>query len=756
MKNCKQIPGFTQTAVALAVLAAFGPARAQDIGELTAPGNSISVGVGAASGDEKDRARFGMFNGLRKQDYHGLFGFSYLDRDAASGRWFTVEGRNLGLDNREASFSYRRLGDLKLWGEYSELVRHDPRTINTGLVGAGTTTPTVVGLATPGSGSELNLELKRKSVSLNAEKWFGGALQLEANFKNEEKTGARFWGTAFSCTATSVVGCANTNAAGTISGNAFFMLPEPVNSTIRQLDLKLNWSRGPLKLSGGYYGSFYTNANGSMTPTIPNTGLVNILGNPATGGLDPILRTVLGYPVALWPDNQAHQLHLAGNYTITPKTKLNFKYAYTHATQDEDFLSMGLAGAPAGRSNLGGVLDMTKAQVGFSSHPLDKLHLHGDLKYEEKDNKTPVALYNAYGTRPFTNTVGSPKKLDGKLEASYRLPANYSVTGGVFYEHEDFGQFTPTSNVAGITGIRQELEETGYRLELRKSMSETLNGAISYQSADRKGDSPWLKPYAIGNNPPQPNTGVFEASADCTSATVGGIQNACIYNRTGIFPFLFMDRNRDKVKLMANWSPSDRLSLTFFVEDGKDKYSAPTEHGLRDTGMRMYSVDAAYALSDAWKLNGYLSRGEQTTNAGHSTGYDAALKDTADSFGLSLNGKLSARFRLGADLMYLDDVLMYKQSYDPLSSVNNQVFLNTVGGLPDVTYRVTRLKIFGEYALDRTSYVRVDLVHQNSKFNEWTYNYNGTPFFYSDNTTLNAKQDQSVTFVGASYVYRFR
>ena len=755
MKTSKQYLGISQTVIALAVLAAFGPVSAQEIDELTAPGNSISVGVGVATGNEKDRARFGMFNGLRTQQGHGLIGFSYLDRDSASGKWFTLEGRNLGLDNREVGFSYRKLGDLKLWGEYNEWVRHDPRTINTGLIGAGTTTPTPVGLTAPGAGGELNLELKRKSFSLNAEKWFDGRLQMEVNFKNEEKDGARFFGIGFSCTATSVVGCAGTNAAGTISGNAFFLVPEPVNSTIRQIDVKLNWSGAKLKLSGGYYGSFYTNANGSMTPTIPNTGLVNILGNPATGGLDPILRTVLGLPVALWPDNQAQQLHLAGNYAITPKTKVNFKYAYTHATQNEDFLAMGLTGAPGGRSNLGGVLDSTKAQVGFSSHPLDKLHLHGDVKYEEKNNKTPVASYNRYGTIPFTNTVTSPKKLDGKLEASYRLPANYSVTGGVFYEHEDFGQFTPTSNVAGLTALRQKLEETGYRLELRKSMSETLNGALSYQSASREGDSPWLKPYSI-SNVIQPNTGVFEASPDCVSATVGGIQNACIYNRTGIFPYLFMNRNRDKVKLMANWSPSDRLSLTFFVEDGRDKYSAPTEHGLRDTGMRMYSADAAYALSDAWKLTGYLSRGEQRTNAGHSTGYDAALKDTADSLGLSLNGKLSARSRLGADLTYLNDVLVYKQDYDRLSSNNNKVFLNTVGGLPDVTYRLVRLKLFGEYALDKASYLRVDLIHQRTLFDEWTYNYNNTPFFYSDNTTLSAKQNQSVTFLGASYIYRFK
>jgi hypothetical protein len=43
-----------------------------------------------------------------------------------------------------------------------------------------------------------------------------------------------------------------------------------------------------------------------------------------------------------------------------------------------------------------------------------------------------------------------------------------------------------------------------------------------------------------------------------------------------------------------------------------------------------------------------------------------------------------------------------------------------------------------------------------SDFNEWTYNFNGTPYRCSDNTTINAKEKQSVDFLGASYVYKFQ
>lgn len=776
MKLTKKAIGLSQTVLSLAVLAAFAPAQAQ---ELDATGMTMSVGVGVATGDEKDRARFGMFNGLRTEKGNAILGFGYLDGDANSGRWFSVEGRNLGLDNAELGFSYRRLGDLKLSGEYSELTRHDPRTINTALVGLGTTTPTVVGLAAPGTGAERNLSLKRKGISFSGEKWFDGRLQMEVSFKNEEKEGARLFGIGYSCTANSAQlaanpSCASTNAAGTITGNAIFMLPEPVNSTHRQVEVKLNWAGDRLNLTGGYYASIYTNANGNITPTLPATGFVNVLGQSSVGGvgvtLDPVLRANMQLPIALWPDNQAQQIYLSGNYKVTAGTRINFKYAYTHAKQNEGFLNMGLPGGP--RTSLGGEVNSTKAQIGFSAHPLKPLHLHGDLKYEDRNDKTPIALYNTerVGTAPayrdgvFTNGQYSPKKLHGKLEASYKLPQSLLLVGGVEYEHEDLGKLTETVNVAGLSGIRQKLEETGYRLELKKTMSETFNGSISYKSSERKGDSPWLKLLSLScqgqGGLSNAGTGAIEADVNLLSVTTCATFNngiAGLSTARPIFPFLFTDRKRDKLKAMGTWTPNERLALTFFVEDGKDGYTAPvSDHGLRDTGFRMYSADLSYAVSDDWKVNAYASRGDYKTSAGHSTGYDATLKDTADSFGVGFSGRLAGRWMVGGDLTYLDDRLVYKQDPDPNASANNKAYLNAVGGLPDVTYQLLRLKLFGEYRVDKQSSVRLDLVHQRTKFNEWTWSYNGTPFFYNDNTTLSAKENQSVTYFGASYVYRYR
>ncbi len=733
-------------------MGAFGAAQAQepfDIGQATAPGTSVSVGIGHATGEERDRARFGMFNGLRKRDTNALLGFRYAMPYNASGMGMTLEGRNLGLDSRELSLVYRRIGDMKFTADYSEITRHDPRTINTGLQGAGTTTPTVSLLATPGTGQNLDLELKRKGIGFGFEKWLSPSLQAEVAFKNEEKDGARFFGKGFACSAAWV----NLGVCSTTTASAILMLPEPVDSTIRQIDARLNYSSGPLVLSGGYYGSFYINHNGSLRPTI-----VGPFGNQ-NGGIqaaDAGLAATMALPMALWPDNQAHQFFVGGNYAFTRSTRANFKLSYTRATQHESFSGMGLTGAPGGRDNLDGEINTTKAQVGFSSHPLEKVHVHGDVAYVAKDNKTPIDRYNAFYTCPgglvgrncptgfvgatYTNGNASPKKYDAKLEASYKLTPMYLAVLGVNYEHEDFGTWTPTDVAGGVSGLKQKLEETGWRAELRRTMSEIFTGSVAFVSARRKGDSPWLRPanFSAAGAP----TGVTEVS------------DAQIFSRTAIFPFIYMDREREKVRLTGNWMPVEKLSLQVFADRGIDRYHAPTEHGLRSFQMGNLALDATYALSDAWKLSAYASRGKQTTDAGHSTGYDALLKDTATSFGLGVKGRPMGRLQVGGDLMWVNDVLKYEQTADPAGTQG--AVLAATGGLPDVTYKLTRLNLYGEYALQKNSYVRLDYIHHRTFFNEWTYNFNGVPYLYSDNTTLDAKERQTVNFVGVSYIHKFQ
>jgi len=743
--NTVKYLGLSQTLIALAVLAAFSPARAQDEA-VSASSGSVSVGVGAATGDEKDRARFGLYNGLRQDDVNGLLGFEYINRDDATGTWTNAVGRNLGLDNRELFISREKQGDWKLNAGYSEITRHDPRTINTGEINAGQTNPTVARLSAPGTGYDLDLKLRRKAFTLGGEKWFlGNALQFQVDFKTEDKDGARLFGKGFACTSSAAPGCAGPSATAT--GWALLMLPEPVNSNIKQLDARLNYNTDKLFLSGGYYGSFYNNSNSTLTPSVPGA-LNNPLG--ASMPLSAGLQAILNMPMALPPDNQSQQLYLSGNYRFTPTTHGTFKYSYTEGKQDDGF---AIAGAPSGRGDLGGKVTMSRYQAGLTARPMPKLSLVADVRYEDKNDKTPIDYYNVEGaaTTAFTNSNVSHKRLNGKLEGTYQLPQNYRATLGLDYESMDRGIPVVTTEVAGLTALREKTDETSWRAELRKSMSETLTGAIQYSSARRNG-SDYTQVGAGGGGVPFPIVSGDALTAASTTSLV--------------VPMTMTDRTRDKWKLSANWAATDRLSLQFWVEDGIDKYNPPVtkgsatvpggqEKGLQDSGVRIYSIDAAYAISDAWQLSAYYSYGSQMLHVAHSTGYALALDNTNNSAGIRILGKPNSRFQMGADLSYVDDNSAYNQAMTAGATAANVTFL-AANPLPDVNYNLLRLKMFGEYALQKNSAIRLDFIYDHSKLDEWTWGYNGVPFVYNDNTTISAKQTQNVTFLGASYIYKFK
>jgi MtrB/PioB family decaheme-associated outer membrane protein len=756
--------GSSKKLMVLSVLAAIGPALAEegeDIAQYTKPESSVSVGVGGASGDSRERAIFGQYNGMRNHSGSLLLDVDMINREDATGKWSTLEGRNLGLDDRELRYSQQRQGDWKYYVDYNQLTHHEIRTINTGMQGAGTTTPSVTLLSAPGTGNDLDLKVRRESVGFGMDKWFGPSLKFELTAKNEDKEGARLWGKGFACTSgaaplptsTSQIGC----AAGTQW--ALLMLPEPINSSTRQFEAKLNFSTDKLLLTGGYYGSFYNNVYGSLRPTVPGTlnnplGVPTALNTPAGAGMTQLngLQGILQMPMALPPDNEAHQFYVSGNYAFTPTTRTTFKYAFTRAKQNDNFLGNGLTDAPSNRADLGGKIDTHLLQLGLTTRPVQKLSVIANLRYEDRKDKTPQALYSVEGTEPFANSKYSLKRLTGKLEGSYQLPDNYRATLGADYELMDRGEFTspgcaaidPTtgdclgSSIAGLWAVRAKTEEIGWRAELRRGLSETLSGAVSYASSRRDGASNWLKLNSL------PATGVTELS------------DSAIYNPTGAFPMMFENRIRDKVKLSADWYATQRLSLQFSVEDAKDSYGAPTTKGLRDSGYLLYSIDATLNLSEKWKLTGYWSQNDQELHVAHSTGYNATIRTLNTTLGIGIAGKPSSRLEVGTDLSYLNDSTKYNQLLDSAANANNITFYNQQGGLPEVAYDEFRLRLFGKYTLEKNADLRIDLVHFRARLDEWTWGYGGTPFTYSDNTTVSFDTKQHVTFLGATYIYKWR
>ena len=708
---------FQRSAVAIAACAVCMAAFTQSANAQTI----ISVGAGAVSGSTADRALFGQYNGLGEdRNLVGILGIDYSMRDQDAGQWLDIKGSNLLGHTRELGLVWKNPGSWKLNANYGELTRYDPSTINTGLLGAGSTTPQVVPVAA-GAGSDLALQTKRTSLGLGMTKIISPAWQIALDLKTEKKEGSRLFGIGMNCPSVIAV-----PQCGANTGWALLMLPEPINASTSQVETRVSYAMDKLRFSLGYYGSFYRNNNDTLNPSVPgslnaNAGLINILNQP----------------LALAPDNQAHQFDLSGSFDLAPSTRTTFKLARAIATQNVDFASAGLTGAPAGVSNLGGNVATNLAKLSLTSRPVKELSLLSDWRYENRQDDTPIALYNSEGTATYTNQSFPNRKTKGKLQASWQFNSDYRGTLGADYETIDRGVFTASSAIAGVSALRQQTQETGVRAELRRRMSDNASGAVTLSSSKRTGSN-WLKD----------NNGLGVTEVTDVSNPVLGLPS------TSILPPTLADRKRNKIKIFADWQPSEELTLQFSAEGGKDQYDVPTVYGLQDTRMNLLGVDWTYALSDAWAINGYLSRGQQTLNQALPAGYLMAFNDTSLNASIGFAGKTTSKIELGGNLLYVNDRSIYAQGLDASADAYSAALLASTGGLPDIVFRQTALKLYGKYALDKTSSVRVDLIHQRTSMNDWAWGANGVPFVYSDGTTVMQQPTQNVSFIGVTYSYQ--
>lgn len=719
------------TILALALCAAFSPLHAQS----SSAESSVSLSLGGYDSNGASRSLFNQYTGLRPTaDSIATLGVDYYRRNEDSGASTQFYGSDLLGDNRELGFWWKQPGQWKFSADYGQLVHRGPDVVNSGLIGAGSTTPQVAPLfGGAGSGSELDLKVKRSSLGIAFAKVLSPRLQLDLSLKTENKQGARPFGIGTNCPSLVAPGCTGTSSIE--AGWAVLMLPEPINSNHSQIETRLTYGGEKLRLSAGYYGSFYSNYNDALRPNI-GSALYNPLGvlMPPTAGL----QAILGQAVALPPDNQAHQLDLSGSYAFTRSTRLNFKLGYSQAFQHQDFAASGFSAAPLGVTDLGGKVVTTLAQLGFTSRPAPKLTLQGTLRYEDKDDQTPTALYNVERTAVYTNRQLPNTKTRAKLQAAYQLSSDTRATLGLNGESINRGVFTASSAVAGISALRQTTDETTVRAELRHRATETLSGALSLESSDRTG-SAWLR-----NNSGLGVTAVLDPNAADSGFS------------TAVFMPTLADRRRDKVKLHADWQPTESLSLQLVGEQGQDKFTAPSSFGLRSSAMNTLSLDWNYAFSEKWSVNGYVSRAKQQLDQARPSGTALAFDNTSHNLGLGITAKPESKLELGASLSLTDDLSTHLQTLDATAAAVDAALLAATGGLPDITFRQARLKLFGKFEIDKSSAVQVNLIHQHASWNDWAWAFNGTPFVYSDGTTLSSKPVQNVSFIGVTYIHRWQ
>ena len=133
-----------------------------------------------------------------------------------------------------------------------------------------------------------------------------------------------------------------------------------------------------------------------------------------------------------------------------------------------------------------------------------------------------------------------------------------------------------------------------------------------------------------------------------------------------------------------------------------------------------------------------------------------AFDDDSLNIGIGVNGKVSEKLKLGTTLAYVSNTDKYAQSIGANPAPGSAQLLQVSGGLPDVVYRRLDLRVFGAYDLSERSTIRFDAGYQRLTYEDWTFGYNGTPFLYSDNTTVWIQPNQNVGYLGLSYIYSWK
>lgn len=768
--------------VVAALLLVYGPAYAEDeIRDLITPDSSMSVGIGAIN-NKRDAKRFSQYTGMN-QNASVLLDFDYNRRDDLTGSWTKFSARNLGLDTREFNFSQSRQGDWKYAFDYNEIVRRDPYIIRTGMTGVGTAAPVInliaqpampaawatanalVAPVAPAAANDLELKMKRTALGVSGEKWVTPELQFEMSFRNEDKQGARMFGRVGIDSAD--MGLRPAKGTGSANGGwAVLLTPEPINSNTRQLEAKLNFNRDSLSVTGGYYASFYTNSNGSMSPVVPGTLNRGALWNGGAVGSSTV-QQLASSAVALPPDNQAHQLYLSGNYAFSDTTRSNFKLSYTHATQNQSFASMGLTPALGAPASLGGVVDTTLAQFGLTMRPIKDLSVNASFRYEDRADKTPIAVYNTNGivgnALNGTNNwgSGSQTRTNAKLDGVYRLPSGYSVAMGGDWERK--ATPLPPSNTALFAAqvlFRSSLDEYGVHANLRKAMSETLNGAVGFELRQRRGsDTDWWT-----------TNGVSTAIPATSNRLVNFNPAGALGNR--VLPVMYMDRDRTKLRGNLDWEASEKLSFQAVAEHTRDDYLrsfstallagqiVPTVPGARTVISDSLSLDGSYLVSENWRVNAFASRSYNRWNVNKASLGDDT-RNTDDTLGVGVNGKATSRLTLGMDILATRDTTTYNNMPSTgniaVTGATIAVTGQTLPGnyLPAIHYITNKLNLHAQYEVDKASSVQAVFSYQHFKTDDWQWGYNGTPFLFSDNTTVSQPMTQKLKFVSVRYQLKF-
>ena len=701
-RKCAYRTAASRGAVAAALIAmgaATGAAQDRASNSAT-PTSTIEVGAGEVTAGS---FKAGEYNGLENKGAYlvgnvDLRGGSAYDSGKRL-RW-GIKGVDLGLETRRLAGEISEQGKFRVSFGYDALLRNRSDSYQTPYDGAGTTVlslpaawrvPTVAGssgtntavnntsargltptigdapyvstttnptmgsLLTPTAAQtalvdaaaaadvplfhHVDLSTKRRKYDAGVGYSLTSAWDVSANVTTEHKDGLKPLGTV------------SRNTGSDISA----IIPDVIAFDTNQINVALNRKGQKSFVTGTYYGSFFSNNVSFMSwqnwATGPaGTGTVNTISSP--------------------PANDFNQVSATGGYTFSRKAKLVASGSYARNTQNAAFLTNPTTPiVPV--TSLNGLVLTTDFTAKFTANPSRKLALAASYKFDDRDNRTPIHIYqyadaeetpavnanfpagqnnslgavvaqNANANRPY-----SRRQNLATFDADYALGHGQWIKGGY-----DFERFNRECNGAWIDCADAALtNEHSVRGEWRMNAGANVNARIGYTFAARR--SPdynenaflALVPYAnvvpaaatggatalsfmnangwtgwgpaLGYAPTSGNMNLFFPGNNALSNALYANNNR-ISELVGLRRYYVADRDRQKLRSLLGWQVAEPLSLEASLNMTTDHY--PTSiYGLQDGRNWALDFDGAYTLSKAWSASVYFTHENQnSTTAGNS------------------------------------------------------------------------------------------------------------------------------------------
>lgn len=728
---------FTRNVLA-ASIAAIGFA----VAPLAGANGEIELGLGNVSSDSGE---FGNYNNGLNESGAYLIGNVQMSRrgEGNDTSYLEIEGRNLGLKSRSLKIGGGQQGNFGLKLDYTEIQKFESDSYQTPYLGAGTTrltqpagvidstsTVTMTGLAANMKPFEVGTD--RKILGLGLTKILPAGWDLAFNVKRDTKDGTKLRGAVI-----------QTGTGGT---RGVVIVPEVVDYSTDMVDAVARYDGGKLQLQFGYYGSFFSNGQRSMTWDNLYQAGTNT-GNP-TGSY------------ALAPDNQFHQINASGGYVVSPLTRVSGNLSLGRMTQNETFLPYSTGGTLPTTASLNGKVNTTHASLKLTSRLMPTLNLVAGYKYDDRDNKTPVNQYDYitadrdtsipanYATSSLRrwNTPGSSTSHKAYADLEYQLAKATKLKFGYDY-HKVSHTYEPTT---------QDVEQT-VKAEVKQKFSDTASVGLAYSYSDRnadayRGDAPLAATYAPGY---------------LATLVVAGQKSYPWLEAPPLRKYFLDDRKRDKVRVYANVAPTDSLDLYFGLDYRQDKHpEADAGFGLSKVDSWAANFDASQRFSGSVTGHAFATLEEystdqkganlstanslaaETNTVADSSRWKVSIRDRIFTMGLGWRVKPGGKYEWGGDLIHTNS--NGATSFAAGSAV-------AVGPLPDLITRRNRLELFGRYEVQKDLSIRLTYIYERYHSTDWAYD---SPLTLTSVTTAVGTNQVSpkynVHVIGISAVYRFK